>query len=180
MARNGCGQSGHGTLKLAVSQEWIDAMNWFLVCWCKFKNTKSCFNDFLVGQVKNGYGHLVHEILKSAEWAYGLSWFFACWLWCNNFWLDQHRTFVSLTFKCQSTGVVLGSPLVVAGRILWNRVNLSFLPDICQSVFVKFDHEVFLNFAMVLEKLFCSKNWGNGQKIGFLKKVVIIFTEFVL
>ena len=29
MARNGCGQSGHWTLKLAVSQEWIDGMNWF-------------------------------------------------------------------------------------------------------------------------------------------------------
>ena len=28
MVRNG--QSGHGTLKLAVSQDWIDRMNWFL------------------------------------------------------------------------------------------------------------------------------------------------------
>ena len=155
-------------------------MNWFFVCWCKFKNTKSYFNDFLVGLVKNGYGHLVHDTLKSAEWAYGLSWFFACWLWCNNFLLDQHRTFVSLTLECQSAGVVLVSPLVVVGRILWKRVSLSFLSDICQSVFLKFHHEVFPNFAMVLEKLSCSKNWGNGQKIGFLKKLVIIFTKFVL
>ena len=76
MARNGCGQSGHGTLKLAVSQEWIDAMNWFLACWWKFKEVKSYSNDFWVGLVKNGHGHLVHETLKSAEWVYELSWFF--------------------------------------------------------------------------------------------------------
>ena len=30
MVRIGCGQSGHGTLKLTVSQEWSDGMNWFL------------------------------------------------------------------------------------------------------------------------------------------------------
>ena len=29
VARNGCGQCGHRTLKLAVSQEWIDAMTDF-------------------------------------------------------------------------------------------------------------------------------------------------------
>ena len=93
MARNGCGQSGHRTLKLAVSQEWIDGMNWFFACWCKFKKAKSYFNDFWVGQVKNGCCHLVHETLKSVEWVYGLSWYFACWLWCSNFLLDQHCTF---------------------------------------------------------------------------------------
>ena len=101
---NGCGQSGHRTLKLAVSQ-WIDEMNWFLACWCKFKKAKSYFNDFWVGRVKNygtlkwvknGWGNLVHETLKFAEWVYGLRWFFACWLWCNNFWLD-HLVYCSCT-----------------------------------------------------------------------------------
>ena len=29
VVRDGCGQSGQGTLKLTVSQEWIDEMNWF-------------------------------------------------------------------------------------------------------------------------------------------------------
>ena len=119
VVRNKCGQS--------VSQEWIDAMNWFLAYWCKSKKSKSYFNNFWVDLVKNGHGHLVHETLKSAEWVYALSWFFACWLWCNNFWLDQHRTFLSLTFKCQSAGVVLVSPLAVAGRFLWN--SLSILPS---------------------------------------------------
>ena len=30
VARNRFGQSGHRTQKLAVSQEWIDGMNWCL------------------------------------------------------------------------------------------------------------------------------------------------------
>ena len=116
----------HRTLKLAVSQEWIDAVNFF---WNAV--AKSYYNDFWVGQVKNGQGHLVHETLKSAEWVYGLSWFFACWLWCNNFWLGRPRSpFLSLTFKCQSIGVVLVSPLTVAGRMQWNRFCLSFPPYI--------------------------------------------------
>ena len=33
VAKNGCGHSGLGTLKLAVSQEGINRVSWFLVCW---------------------------------------------------------------------------------------------------------------------------------------------------
>ena len=29
MVKNGCGQSGHRTLKLTRSREWIDRMKWF-------------------------------------------------------------------------------------------------------------------------------------------------------
>ena len=29
MVQSGCGQSGDGTLKLTVSAEWIDGINWF-------------------------------------------------------------------------------------------------------------------------------------------------------
>ena len=125
MVKNRCGQSGHGTLKMAASQEWIDGMNW---CWCKFRKAKSYFSDFWVGVVKNGLPHLVQETLKSAvflEWVYKLSLFFACWLQCNNFWLDWHCTLhfwllnaslvqlyllaysTSLTFKCQCAVFVL-------------------------------------------------------------------------
>ena len=35
--KNGFGQSCHGTLKLNVSQEWIDGMNYFFACWCTFR-----------------------------------------------------------------------------------------------------------------------------------------------
>ena len=44
VARNGCGQSGQATLKLAVSKELIDGMNWFFAWWCKFRKAKSYFN----------------------------------------------------------------------------------------------------------------------------------------
>ena len=53
MVENGCDQSVHVTLKLTVSEEWIDEMNWFFACWCKFKKAKSYFTDFWVGMIKN-------------------------------------------------------------------------------------------------------------------------------
>ena len=77
-----------------ISIEWIDRMNWYFACWCKF-TLQSYFSDFGVGVVRNGHGNWDHETLKSAEckeWVYEWSWFFACWLWSNNFWLDQHCT----------------------------------------------------------------------------------------
>ena len=58
---------GHGTLKLTVSQERVDGMNWLFAFWCKFKIAKSYFTDFWVGVVENGHGHyVVHDTLKSA------------------------------------------------------------------------------------------------------------------
>ena len=66
MVKNKCDQSGHETLKLTVSQEWIDGMNWFFAYWCKFRKAESYFNDFRVDVVKNLCGHLVHETLKFA------------------------------------------------------------------------------------------------------------------
>ena len=66
VVKNGCGQCGHGTLKLTVFREGEGGINWFFSCLCKFRKAKSYFSDFWVGVVKNGYGHLVHETLKSA------------------------------------------------------------------------------------------------------------------
>ena len=66
MVENGCGQSGHGTLKLTVSQEWIDGMNWFLHAGVNSGNLKVSFNDSRVGVFKNVCCHLVHEALESA------------------------------------------------------------------------------------------------------------------
>ena len=74
MVWNGCDQSGYRTLKLTISQEGIDGINWFFARWCKFRKTKSYFTDFWVGMVKNGFGYLVHETQKSAERVYELSW----------------------------------------------------------------------------------------------------------
>ena len=124
----------------------ISRMNWWneliFSWWCKFGKGKSYFNDFWVGLVKNGRGHLVHETLKSTQWVYWLSWFFVCWLWCNNFLLGRHCTFYFWLLNANLLQFyILVSPLAVAGRILFqNRVCPSFPPDICRSVFLEFDH----------------------------------------
>ena len=80
MGKIGCDQTGHGTLKLTVFQEWIDGMNWIFACWCKFRKAKSYFPEFWMGVIIN----LVHKTLKSAvlEWVCELSWSLTCWLWC--------------------------------------------------------------------------------------------------
>ena len=46
MVKNGCGQSGHGNLKLTVPQKWTNGINWFFSSWYKFRRAKSWFNDF--------------------------------------------------------------------------------------------------------------------------------------
>ena len=66
MVKNECDESGHGNLKLTVSQKWTDGRNWFFACCCKFRKARSWLNDFWVGMFKNGYGPLVHETLKYA------------------------------------------------------------------------------------------------------------------
>ena len=88
----GCAWSEMGVASL-VTWPKIDCilrLSWWdeliFACWCIFRKAKSNFNDFWVGMVKIGRGHLVHETLKSAEWVYELSWSFTCFLWCHNFW----------------------------------------------------------------------------------------------
>ena len=55
--KNGRGLLGLGTLKSAVSQEWIDELGWFFACWYKFMKAKSylAFYNYWVGVVKNGW-----------------------------------------------------------------------------------------------------------------------------
>ena len=74
---------GSWTVKSAVSQEWIDELNWCCVCLCKFRKAKS--NRYGVGVGKYEHGLLGHGTLRSAlsqEWIDELSWvfwgFFAC------------------------------------------------------------------------------------------------------
>ena len=40
VVKNGHGLLGFGTLKSAVSQEWINEMSWFFACWCNFIKLK--------------------------------------------------------------------------------------------------------------------------------------------
>ena len=70
------------TIKYAVSQEWIDEMNWFFACSYKFRKAKSYFDNYWVGMVRNGQGLLDLETLKSGvshkwwdEWSRLFEWF---------------------------------------------------------------------------------------------------------
>ena len=64
MVKNGCGQSGDGTLKLTVSEEWTDRINWFFACWYRLRKIKSWSRKFCVGMVKNGCDQSGHWTLK--------------------------------------------------------------------------------------------------------------------
>ena len=71
MVKNGRGHLGLGTLKSAISQEWIDEISWFFACWSKFRNAKSYFNNYRVGMVKDGQGPVDHGTLRlgvSRKW----------------------------------------------------------------------------------------------------------------
>ena len=62
MVENGWGHSGHSTLKLAVSQKEIAGINWFLVCWYKFRKAKNYFNNFWKFMVK-----IAHDLLNHGK-----------------------------------------------------------------------------------------------------------------
>ena len=67
MVKNGCGHSGFKTLNLVVSQEGINVITRFLVCWYKFSKG----NNFWVVVAKNGHGFLALGALESTlyqEW----------------------------------------------------------------------------------------------------------------
>ena len=70
VVKNGRGLLRHGTLKSAVSQEWIDELSSFFICWYKFRKGTSYLNNW-VGVLKNGWGLLACGAEKSAvlqEW----------------------------------------------------------------------------------------------------------------
>ena len=60
----GRGLLSFGTLKSAVSQEWIDELGWFFASWYKFRKAKSYFNNYWVGVVRDGQGLIDHGTLK--------------------------------------------------------------------------------------------------------------------
>ena len=64
---------GHGTLKYAACQDWIDVKSIFFACWYKFRKAKNYFNNYCVGMVKNGWDLLDHETLKSGVFPKGFN-----------------------------------------------------------------------------------------------------------
>ena len=136
MVRNGHGLPGHGTLKLTVSQEWIDGMNWFFACWWKFRKAKSHFSGSSVGMVKNGHGHSANEILESALCNKNEFMNLADFLdpdWCNNFWLYQHYTLHLWLLNASLLQLYLLDP---QGKPEWSYEIGSVHPSIVLSVWV--------------------------------------------
>ena len=91
LVRSGCVHSSNRTLKLSVSEEWIDGINWFFTCWCKSRKAKSHFNRFLDGcgqkwaRPFRSWDSGISPI--SQEWIDEMNQFLVCWYWCNKFWL---------------------------------------------------------------------------------------------
>ena len=54
MVKYWCVQSGLRTLKVTVSQEWTDGINWFFISCYTFMQIKRWLKTFWVGIVKNG------------------------------------------------------------------------------------------------------------------------------
>ena len=131
MFRDGCGQPGHRTLKLTVSREWLDGMNKVFACWCQFRKAKSSFKDFWVDAVKIRCGHLDPKIFWISLWIEQI--FFMLTVMQQPL-VRPTLYSISLIFKCQLTAVLLIKPMVVAGKVLWNRVCPSLPPDICLGV----------------------------------------------
>ena len=59
VVKNGCGHSVHGTLKLAISQEEINRVNWFVGLLIRIQvKAESYFNKFWMVVFKRGCGPL--------------------------------------------------------------------------------------------------------------------------
>ena len=94
--KNGHGILGLGTLKSAVSQEWIDEMGWFFACWYKFMKAKSYFNNYWVSVIKNGQGL---ETLKP-----GIS----------HKWFDELNRLIEWFLHADSDGIIFYSTLYLS------------------------------------------------------------------
>ena len=99
VVKNGHGFFGLGTLKSALSQDWIDEMSWFFECWYKLRKVNSGFDNYWQGIVKNGWGLMDHGTLKSGvshRWFDELSRFIERFLHVDSdgiiFWFDDHST----------------------------------------------------------------------------------------
>ena len=99
MVKNWCDQSGLWTLKLTLSQDWNDGINWFFTCWYNFTQIKRWLKIFVLSIGKNGCGQSgdgTPKLTVSEEWIDGVNWFFACWYmiikiksWSKIFWVNM-------------------------------------------------------------------------------------------
>ena len=121
MVKNGCDQFSHGTLKLTVSQEWMNGMNWVLVC-------LKLFHWFLSG-CGEIFPHVKGRI--SVKNTIYRKWV-AVWLWIlSNRWLRSPNKFLSWWSASYETvsqlksfySVILLALLDVNYRFVWGSLG---------------------------------------------------------
>ena len=82
MVKNECGQFGLWTLKLTISEEWRDGINWFFVFWYKFMQIKKCLKISVGGHGEKWvwlvwwWDSKIDCIRRMNRWS---NLFFACW-----------------------------------------------------------------------------------------------------
>ena len=114
--QNGCGQSSYRTLKLTVSQKWFEWTDFLHDVRNSGKLKVKCLGG--CGQKWacpfNSWDPKIYCVLEMS---------LLCLLTVMQYFLFRLTLCsISLTFKCQSTRVVLVGTLAVARRVLWNRV----------------------------------------------------------
>ena len=89
MVKSGYGQKCLWTLKLTVSQEWADRINWFFACWYKFMKVKMQLKIF--GCDQSGDGTI--KLTVSEEWTDGITDFLHVYTkiknWSKIFWVGM-------------------------------------------------------------------------------------------
>ena len=126
VVRNGCGQSGLWALKVTVTQEWTNGINWFFACWHNFTQINRRLKVFRVSLIENGCGqsgNRTHKFTVSEEWADGINWFLACWyrftkikIWSEFFgWHTGLHKFIS----CYTFTEICAWYLFLCVKIIW-------------------------------------------------------------
>ena len=93
--KNGHGLLGlAGFLKSAVSQEWINGMNWFFACWYKFRKVISCFINSWLRMVKNRQFLIYHGTQNHGPYELGVS----------HIWFDELRRIIEWFVHGDSDG----------------------------------------------------------------------------
>ena len=105
MLKNGCGQPGHGTLKLTVSQNWTDKTTWFFCMLVQMQEGWKLIQSFLNGPCQKWQWLLSSWNPKTCILKINI------WIELNILMLVVMQKFLvrlisySLTFKCRGSAV---------------------------------------------------------------------------
>ena len=185
VVKNGCDHSRLRTLKLAVSQDGFNGINWFLVCLHKLRKARSFFNNFWVVVAKNGYALLGLGTLKSGvshEWNGEIIWFFTCLYkfrkaesYFNNYWVDTVKNGRGLDLIYLTNNLINWTDWMIFASSLWSN---SFWFHSQSTLYIWH-----LNAGRPLQIPFGQKQQNmvkNDPKIGFFAYIEKFYNWFLL